>query len=120
MKANYPLEIIFNAVCDYFQFSKEEILYKERTKNLVLARQIFCYISDEFSTSSQGKIGRFIGYTNGNVIYSINEIKIKKEIEKGVKKDVEGVISNLFQADSIVIHDIDLLKLTENYSKLFN
>jgi chromosomal replication initiator protein len=119
MTVNYPLEIILTAVCDYYQITLEDLKEKKRTSYLANARQMYCYIAREFSIKSFKEIGGFIGFSNGNIIYAINEVKIKKDIYPKVKKDIEAITINLFNKDSIVINDINLLSLCENESKLF-
>lgn len=121
MNAKFTLTTILNTVCDYYQLEKSEVCSKSRKEELVKARKMFCYFSREFSDSSLQKIGDIVGLSHCDVLYLVGEIKSKKTPFNKTKKELEEIISLLFKEkqDVTIPSKIDLLKITENYSKLF-
>lgn len=120
MNAKFTLTTILNTVCDYYQLSVSEIKSKNRKTHLNKARKMFYYISNEFSKSTLQQKADMIGIRHETVLHHINDIKILKDLYPDIKKDIEAITVKLFTEKTIIVVDIDLLKLTENYSKLFN
>ena len=118
MNKTFTLLEISNAVCNYYGISEKQIYKRDKTKPIKNIRHIFFYFCREFSKESLEKIGAYLDNRgHDTVLHSVNLILFEREKYPNVKKDIEGITATLFSA--IVIQDIDLLKLTENYSKLF-
>lgn len=118
MNKTFTLLEISNAVCNYYGITEKTLLKNDRNKHPIIRKQLFFYFSREFTNESYPSIGKYSGYNHANVIHSVNKILIEREIYPDIKKDIKEITEMLFK--SIVVQDIDLLKLTENYSKLFN
>lgn len=119
MNKLFTLETILKAVLSHYGVTKEEIICNSRNVVFVEARKMFCYISTEFSNARFEDIGKLIKRDHSTVTYSVNKIKVYKEIYSKIRKDIEDVSTNLYADHSLIPDNIDLLKLTENYTNSF-
>lgn len=118
MKPNFKLQTIAESVCNYFDIELKEIQKKGRKSNNSRVRQIFFYMANEFSQKTLCEIGDFCDRDHSTVIYSVNKIRTEKEIYSSLRMDLESIIEKLF-GSGLIPNDVDLLKLSENYSKSF-
>ena len=121
MNANFTLTKIFTTVCDYYQITAEDISSSSRKTDTVKARQMYCYVAREFSQGTLKEIGKLVKFKHDEVIYSIKKIESDKSIYKDTKHEFEEIISMLFNElnEVVILKKIDLLQLTENYSRTF-
>lgn len=119
MNAVTSLQKCLNVVCDYYGYTKEDFIRRDRKKHLVNARQMFFFIADCFTEANLTEKGDFLDRDHTTVIHSINKIKIEKEIYPEVKEHIRNIESILFKDPPMVISEINLLELTENYTKSF-
>ncbi len=94
VKKNITIDFIQEVVADYYQLTKEKIISSERTKKLVLVRQIAMYLSREMLSVPLKEIGDAFGKRDHTtVMYSI------KKLEKLIKKDkkIKEQVINLKQ-----------------------
>lgn len=119
MKANYPLEAILKAVCDYYQVDKSQIISVNRHNFLVRPRQMYFYMASEFSVTTSIKKADFIDRDHATALYSMNKIRIEKEIYPDIRKEIEGITAMLFNTSKLIVENINLLELTENYTRSF-
>lgn len=109
---------ILQIVSDYYQIEPKYLQSKKRFKLVTKARHVYCYICREFTDTSTTEIGRLINRDHATILHGSNKIRLEKEIYRDIKKDIENIISYIFDIP-IVVKDVDLLKLSENYSKSF-
>ncbi len=119
MNYTFTLEEILTVVLDYYGYTIEDFTRRDRNKHLVNGRQMFFYISACFTKSTLVEKGDILDRDHTTVIYSINKIKIEKEIYPYIKKEIEGVTEMLFKTSKLIVENINLLELTENYTKSF-
>lgn len=115
----FELDQILNSICSFYRIEKEELVSENRKAYLVEARQMFFYLCEEFSEQPYTKIGKFIERDHSTVIYSISKIRMLKDVYPKLKTKIEEITERLFQDHSLIPEHIDLLQLTENYTKSF-
>lgn len=116
MKNNITLETILEKVCQHFELNQDDVKSKRKYGNIPLARQIFFYISRKTTDNKLEWIGHVVNKDHCNVIFSVNKIDSQKfypNIQSHLKD-----IWNLIFVPEIVIEDVDLLKLSENYTRV--
>ena len=93
-KVTYDSDKILEKVCSYFEISKNQLLGKDRRKELSYARQIAMYLLDELMNMPYTSIGKIFGKDHATVIYCKNkvasELKTNKLLETQVK-DIKGL-----------------------------
>lgn len=119
MNKIFKLEKILQAVLNHYGVTKEEIISNSKNVVFVEARKMFCFISTEFSNAKYEEIGNIINRDHSTVTYSVNKIRVYKEVYSKIRKDIEQVTANLFSDHSLIPDSIDLLKMTENYTNSF-
>jgi hypothetical protein len=67
------LSIILTAVCNTFKITEMQISGKRRYKELVAARQIYCYMAKHNTNYSLSRIGSKINRDHTTVLHSIAE-----------------------------------------------
>ena len=119
MNKIFKSEKILQAVLNYYGITNQEIISNSKNVVFVEARKMFCYISTEFSNAKYEDIGKLINRDHSTVTYSVNKIKVYKEVYSKIRKDIEQVTVNLFSDHSLIPDNIDLLRMTENYTNSF-
>lgn len=118
MKPNFNLNQVSKAVCDYYGVDESIIQQKVKTKKLALIRQMFFYIAIEFTQKTNLKIGLFAERTHATVLHGSNKVRIEKEIYAEVRNDIEEITVKIYGC-GLIPNDVNLLELTENYTKSF-
>ena len=109
---NIPINRILDGVCDYYGLTVEDLKSESKTKEKVIARQMYFYLADEFSNANFRQIGELINRDHSTVMYAANKIRVHKEIYRHVKKDIDEIIPRIIDLP-IVVQDINLLKIAE-------
>lgn len=86
------VEGILKAVSAYYHISENDIMGKNRQKEIALARQVIMYLSRELSGDSLKSIGLRLGRRDHTtVIHACNTIKDKTEFEPEFKRQVNAL-----------------------------
>ena len=91
---NYPDEPLEKILSDISKiFGVGENLIKSRTRRIdvVLCRQLFCYIALKMSKSSLEKIGLFIGFDNSSGNAHTSVMHSVRKIENGINFEDEKI-----------------------------
>ena len=89
------IDEIEKEVCFYFGLDAESLHVKDRSKEVLKARQIVCYITTKLTDNTQERIGNYFGQDRTTVINSINRVQDLIDTEPEYKADVEYLL-NLF------------------------
>ncbi len=90
------VELIKEAVCEYFDLSTDDIATKSRKLEVVQARQIAMYLSKQLTKDSLTSIGKKIGNRNhATVLHSCGKVEDLMDTDKFYKKDVEAIKESL-------------------------
>lgn len=80
---------ILDAVADFYNMNKSDILTKHRFGKSVLARQVVAYLAKDMTSCSLQEIGKKLGgRDHATVIYSIKQIERKISDNSSVAQDI--------------------------------
>lgn len=89
--ANITPELVLGCVSEHLGLSPERIRGKDRSRQLVLARQLTMYLLRELLPVNLSLIGQFMDRDHSSVVYSVNKVK---EMMKA-NKDINKLVNNL-------------------------
>jgi len=104
------LNTVLYMVCTYYGVEPDDVKGKDRTRHLVIARQIYCYLARTYTRSTLKQIGSIINRDHATVIYGNKQTKILSTIEKKTAYDLRSIvqlnpeIKELFQIGNAAIH----------------
>jgi chromosomal replication initiation ATPase DnaA len=76
-----------------FEASKESIISNSRKQNLVLARQLYCYIRYHHNNMLPQQIAEELGRDRTTVLHSIKQIGDLLQVDKILKKKYNQIIN---------------------------
>lgn len=117
MKNDTTLDFILEKVCEHFNLSIEDVKSKRKYGNLPYARQIYFFIARKMTDCKLEWIGETVNKDHSNVIFSLKKITYEKMYYPETAIHLRKIWDLLFVPE-IVIQDIDLLKITENYTNV--
>jgi len=90
------IDIIKNAISNYFNISIEDLSSKKKPKSISHPRQVAMYLSRKHTDSSLPKIGdEFGGRDHSTVIHAFNKISSDLETDNELKKAIEDLEAEL-------------------------
>ncbi|MFW5871757.1 MAG: helix-turn-helix domain-containing protein [bacterium] len=120
-------ENIKEVVLNYFMISDKRIRSKSKKEELVLARQLYCYLTKKVLSRNRvirkgytlNKIGMLIDRDHATVLYSVNAITKHLEYDKNLQttvKELNDIIEskNLLESPDVNNHD----KVTGIFEKI--
>lgn len=93
-KTTYDSDKIIEKVCTYFELSKNQVLGKDRKKELSYARQIAMYLLDDLMHMPYTSIGKIFGKDHATVIYCKDKVARELKTDKLLQvhiKDLKGL-----------------------------
>lgn len=109
MKVNSQIEEIKIAVCRKYNVTEAQLKERNRKPNLVMPRQVFCYLVRELTQTSFSSIGRHIWRNDKTAKHSYNQIKNQLSVYKDLRKEIDEILNiNTF---SLVPIEVDLIKM---------
>ncbi len=91
-KFSISIESITKCVCDFLAVDENKIRDKTRKKEIVLARQVAMYLSNQMTKSSLKSIGlHFGGRDHSTVIHSCRSIEEGILLDKNLKETVDSI-----------------------------
>ena len=92
--------LIIEEVCKYYNIKPDRIKVKNQSKDIVVPRQIACYILQQLTDLSLKEIGtQFGGQHYTTVISSINKIKNEMRDNPEIANIVKDLMSNLSEIE---------------------
>lgn len=83
---------IINAVCGFYQVTKNDLIGKCKKKELVMPRQICCYLMCELLSLPLMSIGEELGKRNHTtILYSRNKIEELCQVNDKISKDIDDI-----------------------------
>lgn len=97
MNKNKELLEILQKVCDASGIMPHDILSKTRKREVVIARQLFCYLTMTYYNYTLVQVGRFLSRDHSTVIHSVNAytdyLQMKYKMETAIYEDAKKLLS---------------------------
>lgn len=97
MNKNKELLEILQKVCDASGIMPHDILSKTRKREVVIARQLFCYLTMTYYNFTLVQVGRFLSRDHSTVIHSVNAytdyLQMKYKNETAIYEDAKNLLS---------------------------
>ncbi|MGN1258809.1 MAG: chromosomal replication initiator protein DnaA [Christensenellales bacterium] len=90
-KVTFDSDKIVEKVCKYFEISKNQLLGKDRKKELSYARQICMYLLDEMLEMPYTSIGKIFNKDHATVIYCKNKVAKQIKTDKLMQTQVKDI-----------------------------
>ncbi|MBQ7563685.1 MAG: chromosomal replication initiator protein DnaA [Lachnospiraceae bacterium] len=94
-KRNITPEYIIDIVCDHFNISKNELLSKRKSSNIVVPRQIIMYICIKKANITTTATAAALGRDHTTSIHGANIIESDMKTDKELKDNIETLIKKL-------------------------
>ena len=95
------LQDIEKVIINYYHISRSDIHSRNKSKNIVLCRQLCMYLSKTLTDSSYQEVGKYFGNKrHTTAIFAINKIKSKMENDIEFKSLVEDMTRKIKNTDS--------------------
>jgi len=115
LTANYILRFLANEYdVNYFELSN-----KSRKSNLVRVRFLYFYLSRVLTIQSLADIGAEVKRDHATAIYGFQKIQNEIDIYPDLKAEINALKLKLNPPNKMIIEDINLLQLTQNYTSSF-
>lgn len=97
MNKNKELLEILQKVCDASGIMPHDILSKTRKREIVIARQLFCYITVKYFNYTLKNVGNFLNRDHSTVVHSVNAytdyLQMKYKNETTIYEDAKNLLS---------------------------
>lgn len=90
-KSSVDADRIMEQVCKYFGISKNQIIAKDRRKEISYARQICMYLLDEMIGMPYTSIGKLFGKDHSTVIYCKNKVAQDLKSDKNLATQIKDL-----------------------------
>ena len=90
-KVSYDSDKILEKVCKYFDVSKNQLLGKDRKKELSYPRQICMYLLDDMLEMPYTSIGKIFNKDHATVIYCKNKIEKLLKTDKLLQTQIKDI-----------------------------
>lgn len=95
-RPNVTIELIQEMVCRYYKVSKDDLLGKSRSRDIVIPRQVAIYLCKELTDTSLQQIGNYFGgKDHTTVIHSFNKIRDNRHKKEDLDKSIIELISQI-------------------------
>jgi hypothetical protein len=105
------LDSIMTMVCKYYSLDKKMVLSKSRDRQLVEARQMFCWMARNYTRSTFKLVGTYLDRLHSTVLLSVRKVDIQIDFDHNVKYDRDTIIDMNPQIKDInsLIYNIDAI-----------
>jgi len=97
MNKDKELTEILQKVCDASGIMPHDIIAITRKREIVIARQLFCYITIKYFNYTLVQVGRFLNRHHSTVIHSVNAytdyLQMKYKNETAIYEDAKNILS---------------------------
>ncbi|MGN0818165.1 MAG: chromosomal replication initiator protein DnaA [Candidatus Coproplasma sp.] len=91
-KEEITSDSIISAVCGFYQVTKDDLIGKCKKKELVMPRQICCYLMCELLSLPLMSIGKALGNRNHTtILYSRNKVEEMCSVNDRIAKDIDDI-----------------------------
>lgn len=111
------LDSIMTIVCRYYLVEKRLVLSKKRDKEIVMARQMFCWLSRKYTRSTFKLIGEFINRNHATVLHSVRKVDDLVDFDREMKYDRDTIVDMNPQLNDVngLIYNIQKVSRDDAY-----
>ena len=109
---------ILEKVCEVYKLSIDNIKSNSRIGEVVKARQIYSYLSMNYTNDKIDYIAALINRDRTTVLHSVNKINSEMYIYKDLLDEINYIKDKLI-VNKLVVQDVNLLDLSKNYTNSF-
>lgn len=111
------LDSIMTIVCRYYLVEKRLVLSKKRDKEIVMARQMFCWLSRKYTRSTFKLIGEFINRNHATVLHSVRKVDDLVDFDREMKYDRDTIVDMNPQLNDVngLIYNIQKVSIDDAY-----
>lgn len=88
-------EMIADRVCSFYGLQTDLLFTKSRKREISDARQVVMYLAKKHTDMPLTAIGRRLDRSHATVIYAVNSIEERLDIERTLRNDIEQIEANL-------------------------
>ena len=86
------LNTILYMVCTYYGIEPDDVKGKNRSRNLVIARQMYSNLARVYTRSTWKLIGSIINRDHSTIIYSYGQVKSLATFDKKTAYDLRSIV----------------------------
>ena len=103
------LDAIMTMVCRYYSIDKKLVLGKKRDREIVMARQMFCWLSRRYTRSTFKLMGEYINRNHATVLHSVRKVEELIDFDRELKYDRDTIVDMNPQLNNIsnLIYNIE-------------
>ena len=103
------LDAIMTMVCRYYSIDKQLVLGKKRDREIVMARQMFCWLSRRYTRSTFKLMGEYINRNHATVLHSVRKVEELIDFDRELKYDRDTIVDMNPQLNNIsnLIYNIE-------------
>lgn len=91
-KRKFSSSKIIEKICSYYTVTKEDLIGKSKTKNIIIPRQVAMYLCKDMTKMNYGEIARDFGNRDRTtVLHNVEKIRVAIRTDKNLLKDVEFI-----------------------------
>ncbi len=113
------LEDILSFVCNFYSVDVADVKGLKKPNEIVKARQVYSWIALRTTEHTQAAIGRVINRNHATILHGYNKIEEQSRIYPEIMREIEEIKSKLQPRNKMIVEEVDLLRLTENYTNSF-
>lgn len=88
-------EMILKEVAEYFAIEQSRLVSKARSKDIVVPRQVACYLMRDIGGMSYPEIGKVFGQHHTSIIYGVEKLTSAMAQEEQLKNKVSDLQKNI-------------------------
>jgi len=106
------LDAIMTMVCRYYSIEKELVLGKKRDREIVMARQMFCWLARRYTRSTFKLMGEYINRNHATVIHSVQKVEDLIDFDRTLRYDRDTIVDMNPQLNNItsLIYNINVVE----------
>lgn len=90
-------DMILKEVAEYFVIDQSRLTSKGRSKDIVVPRQVACYLMREIGNMSYPEIGKVFGQHHTSIIYGVEKLTDAMKTDESLRNKVTDLQTNITQ-----------------------
>ena len=122
------LDAIMTMVCRYYSIDKNIVLSKKRDREIVMVRQMFCWLSRRYTRSTFKLMGEYINRNHATVIHSVQKVEDLIDFDRELRYDRDTIVdmnpqlnninSLIYNIETVDCEDREVVKSTYGFGQV--